>query len=175
MDGHWPAIGKDIGEYPTYNLPYFICLVVGLVLAILVVKGPVKIRNLLFNFATANYFVFAVLAGLLPTLDFFKDERQNPETNKFYYYAAGAGLSLIATGLKTYLNRGEMTDDADPDSEIEMADPERGDNTGNPLLQQSPKRSKSMTSNPLWTLSSDAKDGSDDEEDSEGKPEAQHA
>ena len=180
MDGHWPHIGKDIGEYPTYNLPYFICLVVGLVLAILGAKGPVTIkglplRSLFFNFATANYFVFAALAGVLPTIDFFKEETQNLQRIEFYHFAAGAGLALIATVLKTYLNRGEVEDDTDQDSEIEMADPERGDNTDNPLLDgQSPKRpgAKSMTSNPLWTLSSDAKEGEEDES-GEGESEVQ--
>ena len=66
--------------------------------------------------------------------------------------------------MQLLLNRdAAIKEEIDADSEIEMSDPEKGpDKNSNPLLQHS--RSSTLTSNPLWALSSKTDDGENDAE-----------
>ena len=170
MDGHWPYIGMDIGSPPTYNLPYFVGAVVAIACTILtIVLNTRFVLDLVFHFCTANYLVLALLAGLLPSIDFFKDTKQGEyERNKAMNYGVGCGVVVLVTVAKFLLNRNSPTkEDLDQDSEIEMADPEVGvDKNSNPLLRES---SDTLTSNPLWALSQEPKlPGEDEEEAGEG-------
>ena len=170
MDGHWPYIGMDIGSPPTYNLPYFVGAVVAIACTILTIVLKARfVLDLVFHFCTANYLVLALLAGLLPSIDFFKDTKQGEyERNKAMNYGVGCGVVVLVTVAKFLLNRNSPTkEDLDQDSEIEMADPEVGvDKNSNPLLRES---SDTLTSNPLWALSQEPKlPGEDEEEAGEG-------
>ena len=138
----------------------------GSVLAsLLVLFFPRRIvRDAVFHFSTANYLVFAVLTGLFPSIDFFKDEPQGDfYTNTRMTYGIGCGVIAIATVVKVILNRdAAIREDLDHDSEIEMADPEAGDKNSNPLLRE---QSPTLTSNPLWSLSEKKPDDGDDDND----------
>ena len=69
---------------------------------------------------------------------------------------------MVFTALKLFLNRdAAIKEDHDQYSEIEMADPERGDHNQNPLMRES---SDTLTKNPLWSLT---KEVNEDEEDLE--------
>ena len=161
-------IGSNGRSNPT------IAAAVGLLVAIActiltIVLNTRFVLDLVFHFCTANYLVLALLAGLLPSIDFFKDTKQGEyERNKAMNYGVGCGVVVLVTVAKFLLNRNSPTkEDLDQDSEIEMADPEVGvDKNSNPLLRES---SDTLTSNPLWALSQEPKlPGEDEEEAGEG-------
>ena len=148
-------MGMDIGQPPTYNLPYFVGLVVAVVCSVLIhiKKIPALARDFLFHFSTANYFVLALIGGLYPSIDFFTDAK-DPRRIEALGFGVGGAIAVLATFLKLWLNRNaEGSEDNDQDSEIEMADPEVGEKSNNPLLQRN--GSNTLTSNPLWALSKD--------------------
>ncbi len=71
IEGHWPYIGMEIGDSPTYNMPYFVAACVAIGAALFAILFPNRfIRDLFFHYATACYFAFAVIAGLAPSVNF---------------------------------------------------------------------------------------------------------
>ena len=172
LDGHWPYVGMNIGDPPTYNMPYFVGLIVGIACAIGTTIFPKRIvKDFIFHFATACYLVFALLAGLYPTIDFIKDTPADKyDNNDAMTYGIGCGLIVEFTAAKLFLNRdAAIKEDHDHDSEIEMADPERGDHNQNPLMRESSdtlmrESSDTLTKNPLWSLTKEVNDDNDEED-----------
>ncbi|QDZ21909.1 hypothetical protein HOP50_06g44510 [Chloropicon primus] len=164
LDGHWPYLGMEIGDPPTYNLPYFVCGVVAITSTLLVTLFPKRlVRDFVFHFSTANYFAFAVLTGLFPTIDKVEGKKTEDSTNNTALsYGIACVVVVLATSVKLFLNKDAAMRDEDNDSEIEMADPEMGDKNSNPLLRDS---SGTLTSNPLWSLSEKKEDEEDQAED----------
>ena len=77
-------------------------------------------------------------------------------------YGIGCGLIVVFTAAKLILNRdAAIKEYHDHDSEIEMADPERGDHNQNPLMRES---SDTLTKNPLWSLTKEVNDDNDEED-----------
>ena len=64
--------------------------------------------------------MLALLAGLLPSIDFFKDTKQGEyERNKAMNYGVGCGVVILVTVAKFLLNRNSPTkEDLDQDSGI---------------------------------------------------------